>query len=209
MGYYDLSPIQRKQLYEQMQNNIIRNLKENKADIIMSHASDPDTYIRKNCSLILGRLYNDDEGLRKPISEVIDKLSVSENEKIRLTTVYALGEIGKNNFRAVEQKLEKFLTDSHHSVKNALTGALKQMGEKNPEPVFHWAKKAMNSCNPDMRKRILHGLELRGRSHPEELLPILKNIIQGNPDKKTRGMIVHIIGQISYKRVPGDSAQRA
>jgi hypothetical protein len=51
-----------------------------------------------------------------------------------------------------------------------------------------------------MIRRILHGLELRGRTHPKDLLPILKDVLHEGVDKKTKEMLVHIIGQISYKK---------
>jgi 3-methyladenine DNA glycosylase AlkC len=113
--------------------------------------------------------------------------------------VYACGEIGKTDFDSVKNILNVFLNDKHHSVRNALTGAVKQMGEKNPEPVFSWVKEHLNDCSPDMRIKLLHGFELRGRTHPEDILPILNKVKDKHTDKKTRKMLVHIIGQISYK----------
>ena len=74
------------------------------------------------------------------------------------------------------------------------------MGGGNPEPVFSWVKGKIKTCNADMKKRIIHGLELRGRTHPEDLLPILKDVMHDDTDQKTKKMVIHIIGQISYKR---------
>ena len=45
----------------------------------------------------------------------------------------------------------------------------------------------------------MHGIELRGRTHPEEILPLLKEV-QSDPDKKVRRMVIHVLGQTSYKK---------
>lgn len=203
MRYYDLPQPQRKKLYTKMQKNIREDMESDKVDHILKYASDSDTYIRKNCYLILARFYqseNSDDKAKERILNLLNDLSVSKNEKIRQTAVYCLGEIGKKDFPAIEKRLDIFLNDVHHSVKNGLTGALKQMGEKNPVPTFKWAKEKIKTSSADMKKRILHGLELRGRTHPEELLPILKEVLQKDKHKKTKEMIIHIIGQISYKK---------
>jgi hypothetical protein len=200
MGYYDLSASERKQFYNQMENEILQDLIKEKTNVIKKFSSDYDTYIRKNCYLILGKFYNTKENYKPIILSILDKLAISNNEKIRQTVVYTLGEIGKYDFNAVKNRLDNFLKDTHHSVKNGLTGAIKQIGEKNSKPVFAWVKNTLKKCNSDMEKRILHGLELRGRTHPEELLPILKDVLQNNINKKTKKMLVHIIGQISYKK---------
>jgi len=200
MAYYDLSANERKKLYAQMQKDIGRDLCSGNNSHVRKYASDTDTYIRRNCYLILGRLYKADEKARENILSLLDLLSLSDDEKIRQTAVYALGEIGKQDFDAIGKRLEVFLNETHHSIKNGLCGALKQMGEKNPKPVFRWVKTKIKKCNADNLKYILHGLELRGRTHPEDLLPIITNILRENIDKKTRKMLIHIIGQISYKK---------
>ncbi len=200
MAYYDLSKQRRKNVYSEMEKNIHEDFSKNKTHNIIKYASDQDTYIRKNCYLIIGRLYKSNGKIREQILTVLETLSGSENEKIRQTVVYALGEIGKTDFHAIEELLNAFLHEKHHSVKNGLTGALKQMGEKNPVPVILWVKNNINNCSVDMKPRILHGLELRGRTHPEDLLPLLRKIVHSGTDKKTEKMIIHIIGQISYKK---------
>ena len=200
MSFYDLPVAQREKLIGQMEKLIAGDLSSGNDVHIRQYASDSDTYIRKNCYLILSRLYATDDQNRKIILSVMDSLSLSEDEKIRQTAVYTLGEIGKKDFNAVESRLDIFLKDTHHSVKNGLTGAIKQMGEKNPEPVIKWAKTKLKSCDPEMRLKILHGLELRGRTHPEDILPLIKDFLHEKIDKKTRKMLIHIIGQISYKK---------
>jgi hypothetical protein len=200
MAYYNLSALERKKLYNQMEKDIGLDLNSGKAVHIQKYASDADTYIRKNCYLILGRIYKDDETARENIAAILDGLSRSDDAKIRQTAVYSLGEIGKLDFDAISKRLEVFLDETHGSVKNALTGALKQMGEKNPVPVLSWVRSKIKTCKKDIRKYMLHGLELRGRTHPEDILPIIREILRNSMDKATRKMLIHIIGQISYKK---------
>ncbi|MEJ2543113.1 MAG: hypothetical protein P8Y99_03515 [Calditrichaceae bacterium] len=183
-----------------MEKHIAEDLSSGDDKYIRQYASNSDTYIRKNCYLILGRLYTTGYKNKKHMLSVLDSLSQSDDEKIRQTIVYTLGEIGKKDFNAIERRLDIFLKDTHHSVKNGLTGAIKQMGEKNPEPVIKWAKTKLKDCDAEMRMKILHGLELRGRTHPEDILPLIKDFLYEKIDKKPRKMLIHIIGQISYKK---------
>ncbi len=80
-----------------------------------------------------------------------------------------------------------------------MIGAMKQMGQKNPEPTFKFARKHLHDDDPQIRREIIHGIELRGRTHPEEVLPLLKEL-QNEEVKNVRNMIIHVIGQISYKK---------
>jgi HEAT repeat protein len=120
------------------------------------------------------------------------------NEKVRQTSVYTLGEIGKKDGDTIKNLFEIALIDRHHSVRNAVIGALKQMGLKNPRFTFEFANKHLHDDNPQIRREIIHGIELRGRTHPEEVLPLLKEL-QDEEVKTVRNMIIHVIGQISYK----------
>ncbi len=103
------------------------------------------------------------------------------------------------DFDNISTMLEQILNDSHHSVKNAVVGTLKQLGEKNPKPTLRFAKKHLHSSNPQIRLEILHGMELRGRTHPEEILPLLYSL-QNDENKNVIKMIIHVLGQISYKK---------
>jgi hypothetical protein len=40
---------------------------------------------------------------------------------------------------------------------------------------------------------------LRGRTHPEDILPLLATL-QNDPTKRVYSTLVHVIGQISYKK---------
>jgi hypothetical protein len=110
-----------------------------------------------------------------------------------------LGEIGKIEFETIQELLEHAFSDSHHSVLNAVTGALKQLGEKNPIPTIAFVKTQLQNTESHIRVKLLHGLELRGRKHPNEVLPILIEY-QNDLDKKVKDTIIHILGQISYKK---------
>ena len=83
------------------------------------------------------------------ILQLLDVMLEDKNEKVRQTSVYALGEIGKKDAEMVFKPFEKALIDKHHSVRNAVIGALKQMGLKNPIPTFNLQK---NICTTMIQK---------------------------------------------------------
>jgi HEAT repeat protein len=207
MGFYDLSKEERQILVEDTEDKILRAIFDLASvaddnmiipETIWNYSADPDTYIRKNAYLAIGRIYFIHNDLKKIILRLLDTMLGDANEKVRQTSVYALGEIGKKDADNVIKPFEKALVDKHHSVRNALIGALKQMGLKNPKPTFKFAKKHLHDDDPKIRRGIIHGIELRGRTHPEEVLPLLKEL-QNEEVKSVRDMIIHVIGQISYK----------
>ncbi len=59
-------------------------------------------------------------------------------------------------------------------------------------------KKHLRDDDSRIRREIIHGIELRGRTHSEEILPLLKGL-QNEKVESVRDMIIHVIGQISYK----------
>lgn len=198
MGFYDLSKEERKKLVEEMRNEVLSDLEQNKLDNIKKYGSDDDTYIRKNVYLILGRNYRDEENHRDDILDIAEELIHSGDEKLRQTAVYTMGEIGKIEADKVLGFFKLALADESHSVRNAVVGSLKKMGESNPEPTLKFAKKFLHHPDPEIRKIIVHGIELRGRTHPQDILPLLEEL-QEDPDRKVRGKIVHVLSQISYK----------
>jgi HEAT repeat protein len=208
MGFYDLSKVERQKLVTVIEDKILQEILDldninGKEDLIIpetiwNYSSDNDTYIRKNAYLAIGRIYIVHNDLESVILQLLDVMLVDKEEKVRQTSVYALGEIGKKNAEIVFKLFEKALIDKHHSVRNAVIGALKQMGLKNPIPTFIFAKKHLHDDDPKIRREIIHGIELRGRTHPEEVLPLLEEL-QNEKVKSVRNMIVHVIGQISYK----------
>ncbi len=210
MGFYHLSKEERQDLVLESEDGLMQSVQmldidgNNKShvnipEIILNYASDSDTYIRKNTYVAIGKIYRGNKGLREKILLLLDVMIETPEEKIRQTAVYALGEIGKTDANPVMKTFERALKDKHHSVRNAVIGSMKQMGQKNPEPTFNFAKKHLHDPDPKIRREIVHGIELRGRKHPEDVLPLLEEL-QDEKVKEVRDMIIHVIGQISYKK---------
>ena len=64
---------------------------------------------------------------------------------------------------------------------------------------MRWAKNYLNHPDKEIRREICHGIELRGRTHPEDILPLLKEL-QFDKTARVRLTLIHVIGQISYKK---------
>lgn len=199
MSFYDLSKEERQKLVENMGENIRKDLENGKTLNILQYASSEDVYIRKNTSIILGRMYRDQEFLRDNIFKITVELLQNSDEKVRQTSIYTLGEMGKIDAERVFDYLEMGLKDPNHKVRNSVMSALKQMGEKNPAPTLKFAKKFINDPDPEIRRKVIHGIELRGRTHPEDILPLLEEV-QDEDNRDVRKMIIHVLGQISYKK---------
>lgn len=73
------------------------------------------------------------------------------------------------------------------------------MGKVNPVPVLAWAKKYLYHPDEEIRREICHGIELRGRTHPKDILPLLKEL-QYDATARARNTLVHVLGQIAYKK---------
>ncbi|MEI6100811.1 MAG: HEAT repeat domain-containing protein [Eubacteriales bacterium] len=197
MGYYDLTTDARKKVFAEMEMHIREAYRSHEMDDMLQYFSDNDTYIRKNSALITGRLCREQE-YRENIFACLNNLLKHENSKVRQTAVNCLGEIGKTD-ASVLDVLGTILSDPHHSVRNAVIGALKQMGEKNPAPTLAFARDHIHHPDSLVRREMVHGIELRGRMHPEEVLLILREL-EFEEDKIVQAMVVHVIGQISYKK---------
>ncbi|WP_048189885.1 sister chromatid cohesion protein PDS5 [Methanobacterium sp. SMA-27] len=206
MGFYDLSKEERQKIVKETENNILTAINDSAEkldkklvpDVILDYASDGDTYIRKNAYMAISRIYLGHNDLREKILQILDNMLENPEERVRQTSVYSMGEIGKKDTNCVMKKFERAIKDKHPSVRNAVIGALKQMGQKNPEPTFNFARKHLHDEDPEIRRVVIHGIELRGRTHPGEVLTLLKEL-QDEEVKSVRNMIVHVIGQISYK----------
>ncbi|MDE5416021.1 HEAT repeat domain-containing protein [Alkalihalobacterium chitinilyticum] len=199
MGYYDLTKEERVQFYNSMKDEILIDITENNLQYIPMYSSNSDTYIRKNTYLILGRLYDTNPSFQNRIIQILRELMKSENEKVRQTAVNGLGEIGKKDAGMVLECFETALVDQHHSVRNAVIGSLKKMGQANPKPILSFAKKHLHHPEAEIRREVIHGIELRGRTHPEEVLPLLEEV-QFEKVKRVKNMVIHVFGQISYKK---------
>ena len=73
------------------------------------------------------------------------------------------------------------------------------MGEVNPKPVLQWAKKYLHHEDKEIRREICHGMELRGRKYPQDILPLLQEL-ENDTTARVRNTLVHVIGQIAYKK---------
>ncbi len=199
MAFYDLPKPERDKLVEHINNNILSEIIKGKKKDILSYFSDEDTYIRKTAYLAIGKIYSSDKSLRKKVLELLETLLKEDDFKIRQTVVNAAGEIGKTDFEVVQHFFNTGLFDEHHSIRNAVIGLVKKMGEKNPKPVLQWAKKYLHHEDKEIRREICHGIELRGRTHPQDILPMLKEL-QHDKTKRVSSTLVHILGQIAYKK---------
>ncbi|MBU1720976.1 MAG: HEAT repeat domain-containing protein [Bacteroidetes bacterium] len=199
MGLYDLSKHKRADRVEEINQYIAQNLAAGVNDDIIRYFADEDTYIRKAAYQTIGRLFKADYKLQSAIIAELRKLLVSESDHVRQTTINAAGEIGMMDFEAVVEFFDTGIFDHHHSVRNAVIGSLKKMAEKNPKPTLKWAKKYLHHEDKEIRREICHGLELRGRTHPQEVLPLLEQL-QHDKSARVSKTLVHVIGQIAYKR---------
>ncbi|WP_222984814.1 HEAT repeat domain-containing protein [Flagellimonas meishanensis] len=199
MGFYDLSKEERARLVSRIESEIVKDLKEGSSDAIQTLFSDEDTYVRKAAYQAIGKIEKDEHLDKSEIVSLLNTLMKSDSEKIRQTTVNAAGELGKTDFKVVEHLFDLGLFDEHHSVRNAVIGSIKKMGQKNHEPVLEWAKKYLDHPDKEVRREICHGIELRGRTHPEDILPLLRQL-QHDPTARVRNTLIHVLGQISYKK---------
>ncbi len=199
MGFYNLSKEERVQQVAEIQYELLRAIQLYEEASIATYFSDDDLYIRKATYQAIGKIYNSNPELRDEILRLLQKFKTYKNELIRQTVVNAAGEIGMFQFEQVSHIFDTALFDEHHKVRNAVIGSVKKMGQKNPEPVLKWARQYLFHPNNEVRREICHGIELRGRTHPEDILPLLK-ILQHDETKKVRDTLVHVLGQISYKK---------
>lgn len=199
MAFYDLSKEARVKLVLQIKDELLSEIKNKSLKKTILYFSDEDTYIRKSAYLNIGRIYLENEVLKASIISVLKQLLKEPTAHIRQTVINAAGEIGKIDFEVVRDFFDIGLFDEHHSVRNAVIGSMKKMGEKNPKPVLEWSKKYLHHSDKEIRREICHGIELRGRTHPQDILPLLKEL-QFDKTARVRNTLVHVIGQIAYKK---------
>lgn len=199
MSFYDLSKQERIDVVVEISNAITGELTSGKLKKTIAYFDDDDTYIRKSAYLSIGRIYTGNKNLQPAIIRALDKLLLEDSFKTRQTAINAAGEIGKTDFAIVQHLFDKGLFDIHHSPRNAVIGSIKKMGEVNPKPVLDWAKKYLHHPDKEIRREICHGIELRGRKHPQDILPLLQ-ALQFDKTARVRSTLVHVIGQISYKK---------
>jgi len=199
MAFYDLPKPERAELAARIRRELQHDLESGGEKYLFLYFADEDTYIRKAAYIATGRIYLAEKKLRAKILRQLEKFFSEEDFKIRQTLINAAGEIGKTDFEAVQHFFDKGLFDAHHVVRNAVIGSVKKMGQKNPEPVLRWAKKYLHHADKEIRREICHGIELRGRTHPQDILPLLKEL-QFDTTARVRNTLVHVLGQIAYKK---------
>jgi len=199
MNFYDITKPERIKLVNKITNEILSDIIDGKNNHILKYFSDEDTYIRKNAYLSIGKIYKSNKELRNNILSQLEILFDIDNPKVRQTVINSAGEIGISDFDVIENLLEKGLSDEHHSVRNAVIGSMKKIGEKNPKPILKFAKKYLHHPNKEIRREICHGIELFGRTNPQYILPLLKEL-QNDETARVRNTVIHVLGQISYKK---------
>lgn len=199
MAFYDLPKGERAALVKRIQYALLSDIQQKHLTHIIRYFSDDDIYIRKAAYLSIGRIHKEHSELGPAIISVLKRLMQEDNFKIRQTAINAAGEIGKTDFGITGFFFDEGLFDTHHSVRNAVIGSIKKMGEKNPVPVLAWARKYLHHPDKEIRREICHGIELRGRTHPQDILPLLKEL-QFDKTARVRNTLIHVIGQIAYKK---------
>lgn len=199
MAFYDLPKDERAQLAATIQAHLLQDVERKTFTHFHSYFGDPDTYIRKAAYIAIGRIYDTNDELKQPITDILNLLLQHEHYHIRQTAINAAGEIGIKDFKPVEGMMDKGLFDTHHTVRNAVIGSVKKMGQKNPVPVLKWARQYLHHADKEIRREICHGIELRGRTHPQDILPMLKEL-QFDKTARVRNTLVHVLGQIAYKK---------
>jgi 3-methyladenine DNA glycosylase AlkC len=199
MAFYDLTKEERLKVVAKISKHILHDLEGSKNLKTSAYFGDSDTYIRKTAYLAMGRTYLQHPQLQATIIAVLDMLQQHTSYSVRQTVINSAGEIGKKDFSIVQHIFDKGLFDNHHAPRNAVIGSVKKMGEVNPIPVLSWAKKYLHHPDKEIRREICHGIELRGRKHPQDILPLLEEL-QNDKTARVRNTLVHVLGQIAYKK---------
>ncbi len=199
MSFYDLPKAEREQLVDKISREISNELQSEELNILASYFDDEDTYIRKSAYLAIGKIYRTNINCKEKIVIALNQLQLESSFKIRQTAINAAGEIGKYDFERVQHVFDKGLFDEHHSPRNAVIGSIKKMAEVNPKPVLDWSKNYLHHEDKEIRREICHGIELRGRKFPQDILPLLQEL-QFDKTARVRNTLVHVIGQIAYKK---------
>lgn len=199
MAFYDLDKPARAVLSAQIAGALEADLRSGHTEAILRYYADEDTYVRKVAYVATGRLYRDDAALEKPVLHMLAELMGESDFRIRQTVVNAAGEIGKKDFDSVRRWFDEGLFDKHPSVRNAVIGSVKKACEVNPLPLLAWARGYLHHPDKEVRREICHGIELRGRRYPEDILPLLR-ALQWDATARVRKTLVHVLGQIAYKK---------
>lgn len=199
MDFYSHTKENRKRIAGEIADAILSDLSDNSTKRILEYFVHDDTYTRKAAYIAVGNIVKQQPQILSAVIDTLNELITHTDHHVRQTAINAAGEIGKKEFDSVEHLFDKVLFDVHHSPRNAVIGSIKKMGEVNPAPVLEWAQKYLNHPDKEIRREICHGIELRGRTHPQDILPLLETL-QHDETTRVRKTLVHVIGQISYKK---------
>jgi len=199
MAFYDLEKKERAALAADISHELHEAFLHRNLVPVVLYFSDNDTYIRKAAYTATGRIYFAAAGLQHTLSGLLSGLLEHPHDKVRQTVINAAGEIGKKEFGQMRSFFDKGLLDPAHIVRNAVIGSVKKMGQVNPAPVLAWAREYLHHPDKEIRREICHGIELRGRTHPEDILPLLEEL-QWDTTARVSNTLVHVIGQIAYKK---------
>lgn len=199
MAFYDLPKEERSGVVATITMALLQDFRSNVLQQTRVYFADEDTYIRKSAYLAAGRIYLLHPGIQQTVIHALSALLQDEDFKVRQTAINAAGEIGKTDFTVVQPFFDTGLFDAHHSPRNAVIGSVKKMGEVNPAPVLAWAHTYLHHPDKEIRREICHGIELRGRKYPQDILPMLREL-QFDTTSRVRNTLVHVIGQIAYKK---------
>lgn len=199
MAFYNNSKEKRKLIVKKINDDILADININSTYKLLEYFENGDTYIRKTAYIAVGNIIRKDEKKLNRVLKLLGELFTHDHHHVRQSVINAAGEIGKKNFAVVEYFFDKGLSDHHHIPRNAVIDSIKKMGEVNPEPVLNWARKYLHHPDNEIKREICHGIELRGRTHPQDILPLLKEL-QHDKTPRVRNTLVHVLGQIAYKK---------
>ncbi|WP_118973993.1 HEAT repeat domain-containing protein [Taibaiella koreensis] len=199
MAFYDLEKKERAALAADIGRQMREAFLQHDMVLLVLYFSDNDTYIRKTAYTATGRIYAAVPDQQDTITSLLQRLAGHPYDKVRQTAVNAAGEIGKTEFERMRSLFDQGLFDPAHVVRNAVIGSIKKMGAVNPGPVLAWAREYLHHPDKEIRREICHGIELRGRTHPGDILPLLQ-ALQWDETARVRNTLVHVIGQIAYKK---------
>ena len=92
MSYYDLSKVERTNVVAEMSALIHSEILSNKHRNIYNYFDDPDTYIRRNAYLIIGKIFYEKTHLQYYIIHLLEVLLKEESHYIRQTVLNTAGE---------------------------------------------------------------------------------------------------------------------
>lgn len=199
MGFYQLTKEERILKVASIEKEVVNDIQLQSFQCLLAYCSDEDTYIRKTAYLTFGKIFKNNLLPTPLLLKAINYLLSQSNPLVRQTAINAAGEIGKYNFELIAHYLDTSLFDEHHAVRNAVIGSIKKIGEKQPVPLLRWSHQYLTHPDKEIRREICHGIELRGRTHPQDILPLLAQL-QFDPTKRVYKTLVHVLGQIAYKK---------